>query len=59
MKTTKPCPQRITPQLSLGGSIMENASNGNTKVKINNRVITKTELKMLKVSVLKKMVNVI
>ncbi|CAI9304072.1 unnamed protein product [Lactuca saligna] len=40
--------QIITPQLSLGGSIMENASNGNTRVKINNRVITKTELKMLK-----------
>lgn len=40
----------ITPQLSLGGPIMENASNGKTNVKINNRVITKTELKILKVA---------
>nr|XP_043629307.1 extra-large guanine nucleotide-binding protein 1-like [Erigeron canadensis] len=45
----KPC-QIITPGLSIGGAIMENASNGNTKVKINNRVITKSELFMLKVA---------
>ncbi|KAK9077293.1 hypothetical protein SSX86_005630 [Deinandra increscens subsp. villosa] len=45
----KPC-QIITPGLSLGGAINENASNGNTKVKFNNRVITKAELYMLKVA---------
>ncbi|XP_071736777.1 extra-large guanine nucleotide-binding protein 1-like [Rutidosis leptorrhynchoides] len=43
----KPC-QIISPALSVGGSILENASNGNTKIKINNRVITKPELLMLK-----------
>nr|XP_043630077.1 extra-large guanine nucleotide-binding protein 1-like [Erigeron canadensis] len=40
--------QIITPGMSIGGSIMENASNGNTKVKLNNRVITKAELFLLK-----------
>ncbi|KAI3755544.1 hypothetical protein L1987_55347 [Smallanthus sonchifolius] len=45
----KPC-QIITPRLSVGGAIMENASNGNTKVKINNRLITKRELLMLKLA---------
>ncbi|XP_024959797.1 extra-large guanine nucleotide-binding protein 1-like [Cynara cardunculus var. scolymus] len=43
----KPC-QIISPQLSVGAPIKENASNGTTKVKINNRVITKVELLMLK-----------
>ncbi|PWA94250.1 extra-large GTP-binding protein 2 [Artemisia annua] len=43
----KPC-QVISPSLIVGGSIMENASNGNTKVKINGRVISKAELLMLK-----------
>lgn len=39
--------QIISPRLSVGGPIMENCSNGNTKVKINNRVITRRELVML------------
>ncbi|KAL8264576.1 hypothetical protein R6Q59_022706 [Mikania micrantha] len=45
----KPC-QIITPNLSIGGAIMENASNGNTNVKFNNRVITKSELYMLRLA---------
>ncbi|KAJ9551805.1 LOW QUALITY PROTEIN: hypothetical protein OSB04_015850 [Centaurea solstitialis] len=42
-----PC-QIISPHLSVGAPIMENASNGTTKVKINNRVITRVERLMLK-----------
>ncbi|KAD4179161.1 hypothetical protein E3N88_27752 [Mikania micrantha] len=45
----KPC-QIITPRLSIGGAITENASKGNTNVKFNNRVITKSELYMLKLA---------
>ncbi|KAJ0608008.1 putative G protein alpha subunit, helical insertion [Helianthus annuus] len=42
--------QIITPGLSIGGMIMKNASNGSTNVIVNNRVITKRELWMLKVA---------
>ncbi|KAL4615597.1 hypothetical protein ACB092_07G138000 [Castanea dentata] len=40
--------QIITSQLNVGGPIKTNASNGNAKVLINNREITKEELWMLK-----------
>ncbi|KAM4098855.1 hypothetical protein ACJW30_07G110800 [Castanea mollissima] len=40
--------QIITCQLDVGGHVKRNASNGNTKVLINNREITKEELWMLK-----------
>ncbi|KAL8116185.1 hypothetical protein AgCh_022615 [Apium graveolens] len=36
--------QIITPQLDVGDPIMQNASNGNTKILVNNREITKPEL---------------
>ncbi|KAK9286163.1 hypothetical protein L1049_014545 [Liquidambar formosana] len=45
----KPC-QIISPHLDVGGPIWDKASNGNTKVKINNREITKEELWMLKLA---------
>ncbi|KNA14590.1 hypothetical protein SOVF_106110 [Spinacia oleracea] len=40
--------QIITPKLSIGGQMMQAASNGNTKVMINGREITKTERLILK-----------
>ncbi|GFP85442.1 extra-large guanine nucleotide-binding protein 1 [Phtheirospermum japonicum] len=40
--------QIISPQLALGYQIMQGASNGDTNVVINNREITKPELRMLK-----------
>ncbi|CAN8327498.1 unnamed protein product [Cochlearia groenlandica] len=43
----KPC-QIISPHVNIGGNIGENASNGDTEIFINNREITKAELKMLK-----------
>ncbi|KAL2490724.1 Extra-large guanine nucleotide-binding protein 1 [Abeliophyllum distichum] len=42
----KPC-QIISPQLAVGYTIRQDASNGNTNVQINNREITKPELWML------------
>ncbi|GMP38119.1 hypothetical protein CsSME_00009491 [Camellia sinensis var. sinensis] len=42
----KPC-QIISAQLEVGDSIKRNASNGNTNILINNREITKAELRML------------
>ncbi|KAJ9152907.1 hypothetical protein P3X46_026415 [Hevea brasiliensis] len=42
----KPC-QIISPQLSIGGHMHQDASKGNTNILINNREITKTELLML------------
>ncbi|CAI9769101.1 unnamed protein product [Fraxinus pennsylvanica] len=42
----KPC-QIISPQLGVGYQIRQDASNGNTNVQINNREITKPELRML------------
>lgn len=45
----KPC-QIISPHLNVGGSIMINASNGNTNVVINNREITRAELWMLQMA---------
>ncbi|EEF43335.1 extra-large guanine nucleotide-binding protein 1 isoform X2 [Ricinus communis] len=42
----KPC-QIISPQLTIGGHIKRDASNGNTNIMINNREITKVELLML------------
>ncbi|KAL5790832.1 hypothetical protein ACOSQ2_005720 [Xanthoceras sorbifolium] len=42
----KPC-QIISPQLEVGGHLMQEASNGKTNVFINNREITKKELWML------------
>ncbi|PSS29347.1 Extra-large guanine nucleotide-binding protein like [Actinidia chinensis var. chinensis] len=42
----KPC-QIISAQLSVGNAIDLKASNGNTNIRINNREITKAELRML------------
>ncbi|XP_021896574.1 extra-large guanine nucleotide-binding protein 1-like isoform X2 [Carica papaya] len=42
--------QIISPQLSIGGNIRKNASNGNTNIMINNREITKVEHLMLQLS---------
>ncbi|GMJ06981.1 extra-large G-protein 1 [Hibiscus trionum] len=44
-----PC-QIITAQLNVGAHIKSNASNGNTKIIVNNRVITKKELWMLQLA---------
>ncbi|KAF1002926.1 hypothetical protein AG4045_012293 [Apium graveolens] len=45
----KPC-QIITPQLVVGDLIMQNASNGNTNIFVNNREITKPELWMMQLA---------
>lgn len=42
----KPC-QIISPQLSVGSQISQNASNGDTGVRINGREITTEELFLL------------
>ncbi|KAK9129992.1 hypothetical protein Sjap_010479 [Stephania japonica] len=44
-----PC-KIISPHLNVGGHIMRNASNGNMKVVINNREITKRERQMLRLA---------
>ncbi|KAA8545919.1 hypothetical protein F0562_020630 [Nyssa sinensis] len=44
-----PC-QIISPQLAVGDAIKQDASNGNTNILINNRVITKAELWMLQLA---------
>lgn len=44
----KPC-QIISAQLAIGYQVKQDASNGDTNVVINNRVITKTEQWMLQV----------
>lgn len=44
--------QIISPQLAVGNTIMKEASNGNTRVLINGREITKAELWMLKVGLI-------
>lgn len=41
--------QIVSSQLEVGGRIKRNASNGNTNVCINNREITRKELRILKV----------
>ncbi|KAM5549063.1 extra-large guanine nucleotide-binding protein 1-like [Rosa sericea] len=45
----RPC-QVISPQLNVGGHLRENASNGDTKIMINGRVITKLEVFMLQMA---------
>ncbi|KAI4295589.1 hypothetical protein L6164_035619 [Bauhinia variegata] len=45
----KPC-QVISHDLDVGGKLKENASNGKTKVFMNNREITKAELRMLQIA---------
>ena len=47
----KPC-QIISAQLSVGNAIDLKASNGNTNIRINNREITKAELRMLQVGMI-------
>ncbi|KAL5562540.1 hypothetical protein UlMin_032287 [Ulmus minor] len=42
--------QIISPQLSIGGHIRREASNGNTNILINNREITKVELRILQLA---------
>lgn len=42
--------QIVSPHLNVGGDLQADASNGKTKVFINGREITKTELKMLKMT---------
>jgi len=49
MEGQKPS-QIISPHLNVGGDLQADASNGRTKVFINGREISKTELKMMKVT---------
>ncbi|XP_062022373.1 extra-large guanine nucleotide-binding protein 1-like [Rosa rugosa] len=45
----RPC-QVISPQLDVGGHLKQNACNGDTKIMINGRVITKLEVFMLQMA---------
>ncbi|KAK7308550.1 hypothetical protein VNO77_42164 [Canavalia gladiata] len=49
-KEGQPPSEIISPQLDVGGRLQKNASNGNTKVTINDRVVTKKELLVLKLA---------
>jgi len=52
LQVSQPPSEVISPQLDVGGRLDKHASNGDTNVIINDRLITKKELLVLKVVVL-------